>query len=143
MTSDTYRRDEERANMIELCNMLVEEGLHAWSPSAPADETDRRRLQRIFGSKSMMAWSQLLWDAVCAKLELVDTDERLRVFYRPLSGDELVRVRNAVRRLYGYQRWAAPKDDQIDRVLSDRTSAVKEWLKEHGLTPGYLVGASS
>jgi hypothetical protein len=143
MTSDAYRRDDELHNMIEFCNMLVEEGLHAWNPKAPSDDHDRRRLARIFGSKSMMAWSQLLWDAVCAKLDLLDTDERVRVFYRPLSGEELGRVRSAVRRLYGYQRWIAPKEDQIDRVLSDRTSAVKDWLKGHGLTTGYLVGASA
>ena len=143
MTSDAYRRDDELNNMIELCNILVEEGLHAWDPKAGSDDPDRRRLQRIFGSKSMMAWSQLLWDAVCAKLDLLDTDERLRVFYRALSTEELNRIRSAIRRLYTYQRWIAPKDDQIDRVLSDRTSAVKDWFKSHGLTPGYLVGASS
>jgi hypothetical protein len=91
----------------------------------------------------MMAWSRLLWDAVCAKLDVLDTDEKLQIFYRPLSADDLVRVRNVVRRLYGYQRWIAPKEDQIDRVLSDRTSAVKDWFRAHGLTTGYLVGASS
>ncbi len=143
MTSDAYRRDDELNNMIEFCNILVEEGLHSWNPKAPSDDHDRRRLQRIFGSKSMMAWSQLLWDAVCAKLDLLDTDERMRVFYRTLSPEELARVRAVVRRLYSYQRWIAPKDDSIDRVLSDKTSAVKDWFRSNGLTPGYLVGTSS
>jgi len=142
MASDTYRRDDELRNMVELCNMLVDGGLSAWNPKAPADDYDRLRLQRLFGSKSMMAWSELLWDAVCARLDLVDTDERLRVLHRSLSAEELGRVRKTVQRLYDWQRWAAPKDDQIDRVLSDKKSAVKEWFKAHGLTPGYLMGAT-
>lgn len=143
MTSDAYNRDDELSNMVEFCNILVEEGLHAWNPKASSDDPDRRRLERIFGSKSMMAWSQLLWDAVCAKLDLLDTDERMRVFYRQLSPEQLNRVRGAVRRLYSYQRWIAPKDDIIDRILSDRTSAVKDWFKANGLTPGFLVGTST
>jgi hypothetical protein len=142
MASEAYRRDDELRNMVELCNMLVEGGLHGWNPKAPADDQDRRRLQRLFGSKSMMAWSELLWDAVCAKLDLHDTDDKLRVFYRALSTEELGRVRKVVVRLYEWQRWIAPKDDLIDRVLSDKKSAVKEWFRGHGLTTGYLMGAT-
>ena len=89
-----------------------------------------------------MAWSELLWDAVSARLEFYDFDEKMRVFYRPLSAEELNRVRKAVTRLYEWQRWDAPKEDQIDRVLSDKKSALKEWFRNHGLSPGYLMGAS-
>jgi hypothetical protein len=130
MASETYRRDDELRNMVELCNMLVEGGLHDWNPRAPADDQNRRRLQRLFGSKSMMAWSELLWDAVCARLEIYDGDEKIRVFYRPLSSEELGQVRKTVTRLYEWQRWVAPRDDQIDRVLSDKKSSSK------GMAPG-------
>jgi hypothetical protein len=68
MASEEFRRDDELNNMIELCNMLVEGGLHSWDHKAPADDQNRLRLQRMFGSKSMMAWSELLWDAVCGRL---------------------------------------------------------------------------
>jgi hypothetical protein len=142
MASDTYRRDDELRNLVELCNMLVEGGLHGWNPKAPADDQNRRRLGRLFGSKSMMAWSELLWDAVCARLELYDSDEKMRVFYRPLSAEELSQVRKTVTRLYEWLRWVAPKEDQIDRVLSDKKSALKDWFRAHGLTSGYLMGAS-
>jgi hypothetical protein len=37
----------------------------------------------------------------------------------------------------------APKDDQIDRILSDKKSAVKGWFKINGLTTGYLMGATA
>ena len=143
MATDDYRRDDELRNVIELCNMLVDCGLQAWNPKAPADDPDRLRLQRLFGSKSMMAWSELLWDAICAKLDLHDTDDRMRVFYRSLSNEEMGRVRKVVQRLFEWQRWVAPKDDHIDRVLSDRKTAVKNWFKENGLTTGYLMGASA
>lgn len=142
MTSDSYRRDDELKNMVQLCNILVEEGLGQWNPKATADDLNRVRLQRIFGSKSMMAWSELLWDAVCARLDLTDTDDRIRVFYRPLSQDKIEQLRKIVRRLYEWQRWSAPKGDPIDGVLSDKKTSVKTWLRDHGLTTGFLMGAS-
>lgn len=142
MASEEFRRDDELNNVVELCTMLVEGGLHSWSPKAPVDDQNRLRLQRMFSSKSMMAWSELLWDAVCGRLDIDDTDERLRVFYRALSGNELERVRKTVQRLYEWQRWIAPKDDQIDRVLSDKKSAVKDWFRADGFTTGYLMGAT-
>lgn len=142
MTSDSYRRNDELKNMVQLCNILVEEGLGQWNPKATADDLNRVRLQRIFGSKSMMAWSELLWDAVCARLDLTDTDDRIRVFYRPLSQDKIEQLRKIVRRLYEWQRWSAPKGDPIDGVLSDKKTSVKTWLRDHGLTTGFLMGAS-
>jgi hypothetical protein len=41
-----------------------------------------------------------------------------------------------------WNRWAAPANDEIDRILADNKSAVKEWLRTHGLTTGYLMGAA-
>ena len=32
MTSEEYHRDDELNNMVELCVMLVEGGLHSWNP---------------------------------------------------------------------------------------------------------------
>ncbi|MDE5464374.1 HNH endonuclease [Bradyrhizobium sp. CSS354] len=143
MTAEEYRRDDELSNMVDLCSMLVDGGLESWDAKAPKDDQHRLRLQRIFSSKSMMAWSELLWDAVCARLEITDTDERLRVFYRQLSTAEIERVRRVVLRLYDWSHWSTPKDDQIDRILSDKKTAVKDWFKAHGLTTGYLMGASA
>lgn len=141
LTSDAYRRDDELHDFVELCNMCVDGGLKLWNPKADADDQDRVRLQRLFGSKSMMAGSELLWKAICARLDLHDTDEQLRVFYRPLSSDQLARVRKTVQRLYDWQRWNAPKGDAIDNVLSDKKTAVMEWFRGHGLSTGYLMGA--
>jgi hypothetical protein len=38
--------------------------------------------------------------------------------------------------------WNAP-NSEIDRVLSDNKTSVKDWLKSNGLTTGYLMGAAA
>jgi len=35
----------------------------------------------------------------------------------------------------------APSNDGIDQVLANNKSVVKSWLREKGLTTGYLLGA--
>jgi hypothetical protein len=85
-----------------------------------------------------MAWAELLRDAVCGKLDLQDAEERERPFYRVLSDKEEKAVLSCVRRLVEWKNWRAPKDDEIDRVLSDNKSAVKDWFKSHGLTMSRL-----
>jgi hypothetical protein len=90
-----------------------------------------------------MAWSELLRDAICGKLELQDGEDRMRPFYRDISPEQFERaIGKPVERLVNSKLWKAPAGDPIDRVLADNKSAVKEWMKSHGLTTGYLMGAS-
>ena len=88
-----------------------------------------------------MAWSELLADAVIATLKLHDSDDKACPFYRDLSKAQLDDVKAVVSRLFNWKFWA-DANDEIDRVLSDNKSAVKQWFKDHGLTTGYLLGAS-
>lgn len=141
MTTDVYKRQTEVDNVVALMNMLHALALHAWNPSATNGDTMQRKLTRMFRSKSIMAWSELLVDAVSATLRLVDSDDKARPFYRDLSKEQLDDVKRVVSRLVGWKFWADAADD-IDRVLSDNKSTVKQWFKDHGLTPGYLMGAS-
>jgi hypothetical protein len=141
MATDAYQRDKEIANNIALMNMLYDLGLAAWNPQAGANDSTQRKLNRLLRSKSIMAWAELLRDAICGKLELQDAEDRQRPFYRDLPNSDLVRVKKVTERLVNWNRWSAPADDEIDRVLSDNKSAVKNWLKSHGLTTGYLSGA--
>lgn len=143
MATDSYRRDQEIANNVALMNMLHDLALASWQPKTPANDLNQRRLERLFRSKSVMAWSELLRDAVCGKLDLQDAEDRTRPFYRELSAQQLDKgVKNCVERLVSWKVWKAPAGDPVDRVLSDNKSAVKEWLKNHGLTTGYLMGAA-
>jgi hypothetical protein len=143
MATEAYKRDDEAENLIAMMNMLFDEALAFLDPKISANDNQQIRLSRIFASKSMMAWSELLKDAIVGKLELHDSDEQARPFYRKLSSPDLERVRSAVRRLLQWSRWQAPTGDQIDRVLADRKSTVKTWFRDQGLTISWLMGAPS
>jgi hypothetical protein len=140
MATEVYKRENEANNMVALMNMLHDLGLHSWNAKAMKGDTAQRRLDRMFRSKAMMAWSELLRDAVLAKLDLTDADERARPFYRELDKRELEGVKQVVARLFNWKLWSDP-GDEIDRVLSDNKSEVKDWFKKHDLTTGYLMGA--
>ena len=142
MTTEAYKRDAEWQSMVTFMNMFDDLALHLWNPKAgPINETGRK-LRRIFGSKSMMAWSEILRDAVCAKLELHDSDDKVRPFYRELSEENLTKIKDIVARLITWKRWSGPANDEIDRVLTGKKSQSKSWFKEKGLTTGYLMGAA-
>ncbi len=142
MATEGYKRQNESENMVALMNMLYELGLHAWNPKAMTGDTAQRKLDRMFRSKSMMAWSELLRDAVLAKLDLMDADDRACPFYRELDKKQLDAIRQTVARLFNWKFWSDP-GEEIDRVLSDNKGVVKDWFKKHDLTPGYLLGAPS
>jgi len=141
LATDTYRRDDEIANTVALLNMLHDLALHAWNPSAGAQDSTQRRLQRLFRSKSIMSWSEILRDAVLPTLNLYDSEDRARPFYRALTDEHREHLRQVVGRLVSWTRWDAPPGDEIDRILSDNKSAIKDWFKAKGLTTGYLMGA--
>ena len=141
MATDSYQRDKEVANNITLMNMLFDLGLYSWDAKAGKNDDNQRKLNRIFRSKAVMAWSELLRDAVCGKLDLQDAEDRARPFYRDLSVADTERVKNIVERLMGWKFWNSPPDSEIDRILADNKSAVKDWLRRNGMTTGYLMGA--
>lgn len=142
LTAKDYKRSDEVANVVALFNMLDELGFHAWNAKAGLANDQQRALTRMLRSKSMMAWAELLRDAVCAKLDIHDSDEKARCFYRDLDDAQLKQVKQVVNRLISWKRWISPTGDEIDRVLSDNKSEVKQWFKAHGLTTGFLLGAA-
>lgn len=141
LATETYKRDDEITNMVNLMNMIHELALREWDAKPGLNDNKQRRLNRIFRSKSMMAWSELLRDAICGKLDLQDAEDRARPFYRRIDESEIERIRDVVKRLMGWKMWNALVTDDIDRVLSDNKSEVKEWFKNKGLTTGFLMGA--
>ena len=141
MTTEDYKRDDEMKNMVALMNFIYELALSGWNPHASENNEKQRKLSRMFRSKSMMAWSELLRDAVCGRLDIFDADDKVRPFYRPLTEAQLAQVRNVVLRLVNWKIWSAPPNDDIDRVLADNKSEVKDWFRNKGLATGYLMGA--
>jgi hypothetical protein len=108
-------------------------------PKAGKNDETQRKLLRLFGSKSMMSWSELLKDAVCARLEIFSEEDRVRPFYRDISPVEHDKIKTILAKLMNFKIWKSPADSEVDRVLSDNKSAVKEWLKKQGLDIGYLL----
>ena len=141
MTTDEYKRDVEIENNVQLMKMLYDLALSGYNPKAGTNDGNQRRLHRLFRSKSIMAWSELVRDAICGKLDLQDAEDRARPFYRALKSEQLMIIRNVIERLVNSKVWIAPPGDDVDRVLAANKSAVKDWLKQHGLSTGYLMGA--
>lgn len=141
MSTDTYKREYEFDNNIRLLNILYELALVAWNPKAPRGDLNQQRLNRIFASKSIMAWSELLRDAVCGKLDLDDADDRAKPFYRELTDSDFQKVRRIVERLLAWPIWMAPVKSEVDTNIAGSKGSLKEWFKDKGLTTGYLMGA--
>lgn len=141
MATDAYKRDKEIENNVALMNMLYDLALAGWDSKAGPQDGNQRKLSRLFRSKAIMAWSDLLAGAICGKLDLDDPDDRARPFYRELSDANLTQIKKVIEKLVGWSLWSAPPNDEIDRVLADNKEEVKKWLKSHGLTASYLMGA--
>lgn len=142
MTSKDYKRDTEIANVIKLCNIIDGEILHKWDGSKSENDTVQNKLNRMFRSKSIMAWSELLRDAIAAKLDLTDSDDKAQIFYREISVESIEKIQKIFRRLVSWSFWESPVNSDIDRTLADNKSEVKKFFKDKGLTTGYLMGAA-
>lgn len=142
MATDAYKREYEFQNNIRMLNILFDIALVAWNAKAPHNDTNQSRLNRLFSSKSIMAWSELLRDAVCAKLDLEDADDRARPFYRELSDGDFHKIRKIAERLIAWPMWIAPANSDVDTYITGNKSNLKEWFREKGLTTGYLMGAN-
>ena len=142
MAGDAYKREYELQNNMRLLNVLYDIALANWNSKAPQNDTNQNRLNRLFSSKSIMAWSELLRDAVCAKLDLDDADERAKPFYRELSEGDFQKIKKIVERLLGWPMWLAPVGNDVDSFIAGNKSTLNEWFKGKGLTTGYLIGAS-
>jgi hypothetical protein len=141
MVTDAYKREREFDNNIKLLNIFYDLALVAWNPKAMRGDLSQQRLNRIFASKSIMAWSELLRDAVCAKLDLDDADDRAKPFYRELTDSDFQKIDRIVERLLAWPIWMAPLNSEVDTNIAGSKGSLKEWFRSKGLTTGYLMGA--
>lgn len=142
IATDAYKRDKEIDNVVALMNMFHDLALSSWNSKAVKGDHAQRQLLRLFGSKSMMSWCEILRDAVCARLEIYSEEERVRPMYRDLSSLELQKIKTIAARVFDFKMWKSPPDSDIDRVLSGNKSAVKQWLRNQGMEVGYLLGVA-
>ena len=141
MTTDAYLRSAEARNMVSLLNMLDELGLSEWNPKSPKNNERQLHLSRLVRARFMKAWAELLRDSIAPKLNIHDDDEKAKLFYRELGDRDLEQIRFCVSKLFDWKLWRSPVNDEIDTVRMDNERMVKNWLREKGLTTGYLMGA--
>lgn len=141
LASAAYKRDHEINNNVRLMNLFFDLSLCNWNPTAAANDQTRIRLERIYGSKSVLAWSEIFKSAVCAQLKIYD-DDMTRPFYRELSESEWDDIKMMTSRLLTWPFWSSPPNTEIDSQLSTNKTALKAWFKEKGLATGYLMGAT-
>jgi len=140
--TDSYKRDVESTNVIKLMNVMYEQSLCSWDINASPNNSSQNKLKRIYGSKSIMAWTELLKDVVGVTLSIHDRDEKAKIFYREISDSDFTKISDILSRLYNWQMWSSPKDSEIDTIIAGNKKNIKEWFKNKGLTTGYLMGAS-
>lgn len=141
MLSDKYKRDAEFNNVLKLLNLLYDQSLIGWNPRTNPNDQMQLKLKRIFSSKSILAWTEIFRDAVCAKLEIHDSDEKQKPFYRDISDEDFLKIKNILSRLINWQTWISPKDSEVDTAIAGNKSVLKEWFRTKGLTTGFLMGA--
>ena len=141
LISERYIREIEVNNVIQLFNIIDEEILHLWDATKPKNDQEQLKLKRLIRSKSIMSWSEILKDAVSAKLDIFDADEKAILFYRKLSENDFEKIRVIIRRLINWSIWNSPTNSDIDRILADNKNEIKKFFREKGLTTGYLMGA--
>jgi len=141
LASSKYLRENEIQNLIRLFNIFDEEIMHLWDQNKPKSDQGQIKLKRIVRSKSIMSWSEILKDAISAKLDIIDVDEKEILFYRELSEKDFEKVRKIVGRLIDWSIWDSPENSEIDRILSDNKREIKKYFRTKGLTAGFLMGA--
>jgi hypothetical protein len=124
-----------------LMNIMYDHSLTFWNINPRLNDIEQIKLRRLFASKSVMAWTELLKDAIAARLTIFDSDEKVKIFYREISNHSLDMITVIVKLLINHQVWSAAKDSEIDKIIAGSKSTVKDWLKNKGLTAGYLLGA--
>jgi hypothetical protein len=142
MFSDKYKREFEFRNVVALMNMIFELALNSWNSKASTNDQSQMRLNRLFSSKSIMAWSELLRDAICAKLEIHDSDDKAKPFYRDFSESDYGKIKFCLARVINWQMWNAPQGHEIETQIAGNKSNLKEWFKSKGLTTGFIMGAA-
>ena len=140
--TESYKRDVESSNVIRLMNIMFDQSLSSWNSDTSKNDTSQNKLKRIYASKSIMAWTELLKDAVCTKLEIFDSDEKAKIFYREIPDIYFDKISDILSRFYNWQMWSTPKDSEIDTIIAGNKKTIKEWFKNKGLRVEYLLGHS-
>lgn len=138
-SNEDYRR-EEKKNLVRLLNLIVDKTLSGrWNPESRNEA--HRTAERIYAAGAMRAWVPILRAVIASKLNLIDDEEKRRVFFRPIDDEVFFRVIEPVLdRLFAHKLWLDP-DPEIDANLRvNNPDHVKQFYRSRGLTTQWLAG---
>lgn len=140
--SDTDFRKEERRNLVNLMNIVAEEGLDGkWAPERANGA--HRKAERVFSAGAIRAWSILLKDAINTHLRHYTEEERARFFYRRVLQDEFSYFRQFVKKIFSHKIWddPDPSGEIAARLAKDDATTAKSLFEEKGLTVHWVLGS--
>jgi hypothetical protein len=139
--TEAYHRDEERVNLVRLFNYIVKVSLaEKWDPER--DDAAHRKASRLYSAGALRAWVPFLRDAMAPALRVFDHDERRKLLYRELNGDDFEQVERVVDRLFSHKVWEDPSPELND-LRYDNAERAKEMLRGQGLDPNWILGGQS
>lgn len=142
--SDSDFRKAERHNLVQLMNIISEEGLDGtWAPER--NDAAHRKAERIFSAGAVRAWVILLRDVINQHLRHYSEEQRTRFFYRVIASEEFGYLRQFVRKIFGHKIWddPDPSGEIAARLAKDDAMTAKNLFEEKGLTAHWLLGAPS
>ena len=139
--SDTDFRKEERRNLVNLMNIVAEEGLEEKWAAERADAA-HRKAERIFSAGAVRAWVILLRDAINTHLRHYTEEERLRFFYGRIADTEFDYFRQFVKKIFAHKIWddPDPSGEIAARLARDDATTAKSLFEEKGLTVHWVLG---
>lgn len=131
-------RNQEIENNIIFFNLLANELLiNKWNPDANDDV--HKKAERIFRIGSIMVWFPMLRDVVFNKLDLFETKEKDRIFFRNIADKEWDKIRIFVNKMFAHKIWIE-RDPNIDVFLSNKKVEITDKLfKEKGFTIQWIL----
>lgn len=139
--TDTYHRDEERENIVRVLNAITERSLdERWAPER--NDAAHKKAARLYSAGALRAWVPFLRDAIAPALQLFDTEDRERLFYRELDEKQVGVIEKLLDRLFSHKVWDDP-DPELNDLRYDNAERAKDMLRRSGLTPTWILGAEA
>jgi len=140
--SDTDCREYEKYNLINLMNIISEEGLeNKWNPER--NDSTHKKAERIFGAGAIRAWVVLLRDSINIHLKHYTDEERNRFFYRQIAEDDFKYFRQFANKVFSHKTWddPDPSGEISARLAKDDAATAKSLFDEKGLSVQWVLGS--
>ncbi len=160
LPKEDWPREQERKNLVRLCNLLAEETLEGkWNEThevtvdpggkqkgRKAKEPTQEALisENLWKKGSVRIWSRRLRDAIGLLLGLASSDLET-ILQRTINAETWQQIRDAIGKTYSYGAWTSDKLVPLlgGNVIGEIERALDEWADYNGqphLDAYYLAG---